>query len=212
MASLDRLIHHSKAIRRHRRIRVVARFATLIIIGSVLLLATILFTRWIRSVANPRNPETMWIPFLATYILTGVVIITCTSAKREMRKLGDGVTRPSNAFTPAPNYPLWKVLAFFSLVYAGIILAWPLFLRSWFPRREKFIEPKADIPKAWLTRGLSEEESDDWWWEFQERMQEGDELWEFESPKHFWDHLAGRAGIALVRNGEVVASRVTKLN
>ena len=156
-----------------------------------------------------------WIPLasLAAYILTGVVITTCTSAKREMQKLSDGVTRPSNAFAPAPNYPVWKVFAFFCLVYAGALLAWPLFLRSWFPRREKYVsEPKPDVPKTWLTRRLTDEEAEDWRWEFRQRMQEGDELWEFNSPAHFWEHLAGRAGIALVRNGEVVASHVTRLN
>ena len=161
-----------------------------------------------------------WIPLasVAAYLLAGVVIITCTSAKREMRKLGDGVTRPRHIFAPMPKYPAWKIVAFFSLVYAGAIVAWPLFLRSWFPRRETFdggsivSEPKPDVPTAWLTRQLSNTEVDDWRWEFRERMKEGDELWEFDSPAHFWEHLAGRAGIALVRSGEVVASHVTKLN
>jgi hypothetical protein len=155
----------------------------------------------------------MWISLLAAYLLTGVVIITCTSARREMQKLGDGVTRPSNPYAPAPNYPAWKVVAFFSLVYAGVILAWPLFLRSWFPRRENYVsEPKPDVPKAWLTRRLTNEEAEDWRREFRQEMEEGDELWEFNSPAHFWEHLAGRAGIALVRKGEVVASHVTSLN
>jgi hypothetical protein len=43
-------------------------------------------------------------------------------------------------------------------------------------------------------------------------MQHGDELWEFASSPESWQQLAGRAGIALVRNGEIVASIVTMLN
>jgi hypothetical protein len=44
------------------------------------------------------------------------------------------------------------------------------------------------------------------------QMQEGDELWQFSSPAESWQHLAGRAGIALVRQGKVVASIVTLMN
>jgi hypothetical protein len=42
------------------------------------------------------------------------------------------------------------------------------------------------------------------WWEMVGSMQKGDELWEYRSSDHSWEHLAGRAGIALVRRGEVV--------
>jgi hypothetical protein len=46
------------------------------------------------------------------------------------------------------------------------------------------------------------------------QMQEGDELWEFRSPPETWDkkHMAGREGIALIRNCEVVAVIVTLMN
>jgi hypothetical protein len=43
-------------------------------------------------------------------------------------------------------------------------------------------------------------------------MQRGDELWEFSSAPHTWQHLAGRAGIALVRNDEIVDSIITAMN
>ena len=43
-------------------------------------------------------------------------------------------------------------------------------------------------------------------------MQDGDELWEFNSPKHFWEHMAGRAGIALVRAANTVDGIVTTMN
>jgi hypothetical protein len=50
------------------------------------------------------------------------------------------------------------------------------------------------------------------WGEMLDAMQEGDELWEFSSPHHFWDQLAGRAEVALVRNGEIVDCIVTSVN
>jgi hypothetical protein len=52
----------------------------------------------------------------------------------------------------------------------------------------------------------------DQWLELVAQMQPGDELWEFRSPTETWQTLSGRAGIALVRNGEVVDSIVTMMN
>jgi len=50
------------------------------------------------------------------------------------------------------------------------------------------------------------------WRELIAGMREGDELWEYSSPDHFWKHYAGRAGIAVVRNGEIVDSITTEMN
>jgi hypothetical protein len=52
----------------------------------------------------------------------------------------------------------------------------------------------------------------DRWRDLVGEMQDGDELWEFASSPESWQQLAGRTGIALVRNGEIVASIVTRLN
>lgn len=52
----------------------------------------------------------------------------------------------------------------------------------------------------------------DKWRKLLNQMQDGDELWEFVSSRESWKALAGRAGIALVRNGEVVTSIVTMMN
>jgi hypothetical protein len=43
-------------------------------------------------------------------------------------------------------------------------------------------------------------------------MEPGDELWAFSSPPETWQHLCGRAGIALVRNGEVIEAMTTMMN
>jgi hypothetical protein len=43
-------------------------------------------------------------------------------------------------------------------------------------------------------------------------MQPNDELWTFSSPPRTWEDLAGRAGVALVRDGIAIKIIVTMLN
>lgn len=43
-------------------------------------------------------------------------------------------------------------------------------------------------------------------------MHLGDELWEYCSPLESWQHLAGRAGYAVVRKCEVVDEIITMMN
>lgn len=50
------------------------------------------------------------------------------------------------------------------------------------------------------------------WERLLSQMQKGDELWEFNSDDQSWDSLAGRAGLALVRDGEVVTDIITMMN
>lgn len=50
------------------------------------------------------------------------------------------------------------------------------------------------------------------WQNLLDQMQEGDELWEYCSSPDSWRHLAGRAGIDLVRNGKDIDSIVTLMN
>jgi hypothetical protein len=50
------------------------------------------------------------------------------------------------------------------------------------------------------------------WHNLLAQMQPGDELWEFSSSGESWQNLCGRAGVALVRGGEVVASMITSMN
>jgi hypothetical protein len=44
------------------------------------------------------------------------------------------------------------------------------------------------------------------------RFTEGDELWEFSSPRKDWERLIGRKGVALVRDGRPIAHIVTLMN
>lgn len=48
--------------------------------------------------------------------------------------------------------------------------------------------------------------------EFVAKVQPGDEIWTFKSPPESWRALAGRAGFAIVRGGQVVADLVTVLS
>jgi hypothetical protein len=50
------------------------------------------------------------------------------------------------------------------------------------------------------------------WEKLKADMQPNDELWTFSSPPRTWEDLAGRAGIALVRDGQAIEIIVTMLN
>jgi hypothetical protein len=50
------------------------------------------------------------------------------------------------------------------------------------------------------------------WKDLKAQMREGDELHAFSSEAASWEHLAGRAGVALVRDGEIVVSILTAMN
>jgi hypothetical protein len=50
------------------------------------------------------------------------------------------------------------------------------------------------------------------WEALKAEMQPGDELWTFSSPADSWQHLAGRAGVALVRDGNPIEALVTVMN
>lgn len=50
------------------------------------------------------------------------------------------------------------------------------------------------------------------WEQFKAAMLPGDELWTFSSPADYWEHIAGRAGIALVRKGVPIRTIVTLMN
>lgn len=52
----------------------------------------------------------------------------------------------------------------------------------------------------------------DRWLRFKEQIRQGDQVWRFSSSADSWEHLAGRAGLCIVRDGEVVDSIVTVMN
>jgi hypothetical protein len=50
------------------------------------------------------------------------------------------------------------------------------------------------------------------WESLKAEMKPGDEIWTFASPKDYWINHAGRAGVALVREGNAIKAVVTVLN
>ena len=84
----------------------------------------------------------------------------------------------------------------------------------------------ANVPPEWLFDPVDIDEMEsDWldkpgpygvpkkeWVKLKSQMEEHDEIFSFSSPPQSWENLAGRAGYALVRDGEVVASIVTMMN
>ena len=50
------------------------------------------------------------------------------------------------------------------------------------------------------------------WEELKAAMRPGDELWTFASPAQSWQDLAGRAGVALVRDGTPITVITTSMN
>ncbi len=50
------------------------------------------------------------------------------------------------------------------------------------------------------------------WLRFKSQIKPGDKIFAFESSQESWEHLAGRAGYELVRDEEVIASIITRMN
>jgi len=82
------------------------------------------------------------------------------------------------------------------------------------------------VPSSWLLDPIDIDEIEsDWldkpgpygvpsrdWMELKAQMTERDEIRAFQSPPDSWEHLAGRAGYALVREGIAIAGIITMMN
>ena len=69
-----------------------------------------------------------------------------------------------------------------------------------------------EIESAWLDKPGPYGVTSDAWTELKSQMKEGDEVRAFSSPPDYWEHLAGRAGYAVVREGKAIAGIVTMMN
>ncbi len=76
------------------------------------------------------------------------------------------------------------------------------------------------IPAAEVEARMEQQRGDQplsaWWqqkWsEFQSQAQPEDELWEYTTPRPYWDAGFGQAGYALIRSGALVTRLVRKFN
>jgi hypothetical protein len=79
-------------------------------------------------------------------------------------------------------------------------------------------ESEFDIPEmsVWKRTTVAEAQAHlgDWdrWVALRRIIEPGDELYWFSTSHDSWRHLAGRSGYALVRNGEIIADIVTRMN
>jgi len=90
---------------------------------------------------------------------------------------------------------------------------------DWLRKKITVAEAEADNPGItdesairylWATRpfGFLNRE----WETLRAAMKHGDELWTFISPAASWQQLAGRMGVALLRDGKVIEVIVTAIN
>jgi hypothetical protein len=114
------------------------------------------------------------------------------------------------------------LLCAISLSCAGMARAaddMPLIPKAWLDKKVTIAEAEAEHP------GISDERvqrfpdaakpfgfKNGQWEAIKAAMQPGDELWTFRSPAESWKNLAGRAGIAVVRDGNPVMVLTTMLN
>jgi hypothetical protein len=95
----------------------------------------------------------------------------------------------------------------------------PLIPKAWLDKKITIAEAEAEHP------GINDERVQRFpdaakpfgfksgqWEAIKAAMQPGDELWTFASPAKSWEDLAGRAGIAVVRDGNPVMVLTTMLN
>jgi hypothetical protein len=115
---------------------------------------------------------------------------------------------------------------------ASIVAVWPLATlaqekprdepcipQSWLQEKTTVAEAEAAnpgimddrvtrFPEAAKPFGFQNQE----WEKFKALIAPGDELRKFSSPAESWEHLAGRAGVALVRDGVPIKIIVTLMN
>ena len=95
----------------------------------------------------------------------------------------------------------------------------PLIPKSWLDKKVTIAEAEAEHP------GIRDERvqrfpdaakpfgfKNGQWEAIKAAMQPGDELWTFASPAKSWEDLAGRAGIAVVRDGNPIMVLTAMLN
>lgn len=70
----------------------------------------------------------------------------------------------------------------------------------------------AEIEAEHIHHGKALGYLNDRWETLKASMQAGDALWSFSSPPETWQHLCGRSGIALVRDGKIIDFLVIVMN
>ena len=173
--------------------------------------------------------------YLGCYLFIGLLLVII---KSPIRKLVDSEIMKTelNSAINDEEVPAVKMVLFRITLSGALMIIYPLMLLSEFKERRATkkelvnyeISPTSN--KSWLQNEISKEEAEVGhiveidgrkvpfgytnyvWCKLLEKIQDGDRLYEFKSSDDSWQHLAGRQGIALVRDGEIVADIVTRMN
>ena len=173
--------------------------------------------------------------YFGCYVFIGLLLVIFNSP---IRKLVDSEITKTEIYNAVSGEEVatGKIILLRSILSAALIIIYPLMLFSEIQERKsrKMEDEEYEIPpesnQSWLQNEISKEEAeagnmveiegqkvpfghmDHAWDKLLEKMQDGDKLYEFRSSDDSWEHLAGCQGIALVRDGEIVADIVTLMN
>ena len=81
-------------------------------------------------------------------------------------------------------------------------------MHEWFQERKTIAELEAE--NMYEDRPFGYMNAD--WERLKAEVMDGDELWTFSTPDDYWRNLAGRAGVALVRDGVAIRQMITRMN
>ncbi len=174
--------------------------------------------------------------YFYAYVLVGTLLVIIKSPIRELVDKEVTKTEIHTAIS-GKEVPAIKLILFRVILSTVLIFIYPVMLFVDFQerrqKRKEFSEELEIAPEShmsWTQDKISIQEAEAKhmvemdgqhvpfgymhfaWTALLNKMQEGDELYEFGSSDESWKNLAGREGIALVRKGEIVADIVTRMN
>jgi len=173
--------------------------------------------------------------YFGCYIFIGLLLAI---VKSPIRKLVDSEIAEEEIHIAILNkdVPVMKIVLLRIALSVVLIIIYPFMLFSEFKERktkkmelEKYVIP-LESRQNWLQNQITKEEAEAEnmveingpkvpfghtnfiWLKLMAKMQDDDKLYEFRSSDDSWEYLAGRQGIALVRDGEIIADIVTLMN
>ena len=173
--------------------------------------------------------------YLGCYILIGLLLVII---KSPIRKLVDSeITKTEiHIVICDEDVPAVKIVLLRIALSVVLIIVYPFMLFSEIQKKkakkkalEEYVIP-VESHQSWLQDQITKEEAEAenmveidgqkvpfgytnfTWLKLMAKMQDGDKLYAFRSSDDSWEYLAGRQGIALVRDGEILADIVTLMN
>lgn len=173
--------------------------------------------------------------YLGCYLFIGLLLVVINSPVR--RLVDSEITKIELHYAVSDEeVPVVKIILLRLILSSALVIFYPFMLFSEFKERKasrEEIKGYQTVPmshQSWLQNQITQKEAEAEhmveidgrkvpfgrmnlaWLSLLDNMQDGDKLYEFQSSDDSWQHLAGRQGIALVRDGEIVADIVTVMN